>query len=248
MFHLLRRYPLDVTLLVHPAHHCALLDPDVAAELTRLGGHEHAVMVPPRWCDPSIAPTGWQVAGDTVQVAATVTHWCSAVPARRWWADAPAFERQRLSTHAMNGDLDPRLSPRTSVNVILETAEGHLVGMRRSETVTNPGAFDIPSEVLDHNDLVTTAHGWTASMLAVARRTVSEEAGITDLAGARLTAWAWQEDIATALAFAHLVTPMTFAQVRSAWAGCEGRDESAEVFPLPDGPVNTKVDFARSVL
>jgi hypothetical protein len=44
MFQLLRRYPLDVPLLIHPAHHCALLDPDVAVELRRPGGHEHAAM------------------------------------------------------------------------------------------------------------------------------------------------------------------------------------------------------------
>jgi len=154
---------------------------------------------------------------------------------------------QRLSAHAAAVELDPLLSLRTSVNVVLEMADGLLVELRRSATVLNSGAFDIPSEVLDHNDLVTGGHGWTASMLDVAQRTASEEVGVTDLDGARITACAWHEDIAAALAFAHVRAPLRFDEVRSTWSTCAGRDESSEIFPLPDGAVNAKVDFARSV-
>lgn len=247
VFHQLTGPLDDILVSVHPAHQRSLIGEAEAAHLRAASSEHHTTLEPPHWCDPSIAPVGWRVADDTLLVDAVITHWCSAVPARDWWRAATEDIRDRIREHAAAGRLDPVLSPRTSVNVLVTTADGACVGMRRSDSVTDPGSFDIPSEVLDHNDLLCGTHDWTVSFLDVARRAVIEELGVADIASSVVTAWAWNDSIAAALAFAHVRTPLSFAEVVLAWEGSAGRSEASELFPMPAGPVNPKVDFARRV-
>lgn len=247
MFHQLTGPLDDVVVSVHPSHHRCLIGDADAAQLRAAAFEHHTTLEPPHWCDPSVAPVAWRVQHGGLLIEATPTHWCAAVPARGWWRAASDEVRNHIFEHAAAGRLDPVLSPRTSVNVLVTTSDGVCVGMRRSDSVTDPGSFDIPSEVLDHNDLRNTPHSWTASFLDVTQRAVAEELGVDDLSSSVITAWAWNDATADALAFAHVRTPLSFTEVVQAWEGSAGRSEASELFPMPVGPVNSKVDFARRV-